>query len=68
MDLTKVVKIVTAVATVVITLGCAFLAVWGLTIPSFPLSGISALMGAGFGYLSYSDYKYFFGSNNASNK
>jgi protein-S-isoprenylcysteine O-methyltransferase Ste14 len=57
-------RIVTAVLTILFTLGLLALSIFALTIPSLPTAGISLLIAAGFGLFVWHDYQFFFGKKN----
>jgi hypothetical protein len=53
-------RIVTAILTLLFTLGLLSLTVFALTIPSWPTAGICLLLSAGFGLFVWHDYQFFF--------
>lgn len=64
--MSKALRIILAIATLLTTLAMLAFAIYGLTIPHIGLAVVCFTLAAGFGLFVYHDYQYFFGSKNDS--
>lgn len=64
--MSKTLRIILAIATLLTALTMLAFAIYGLTIPHIGLAVVCFLLAGGFGIFVYHDYQYFFGKKNDS--